>query len=189
MLHLWLVASVPQDLALHRLLLFTRIRAPMNRRLTALAALFCAAAALSAAPAAAQSDTTAAAATPATTPAAPAPAEAQQSVEDAAARVPRARRSLNLISYEEVRSSNASNAFELVRSLRPSWLRTPRGPNSFSAPLDVAVFKDGTRLGNRTALSAIPTSMVRTMRFYTASDARQKFGGATSAGAIEISSQ
>jgi hypothetical protein len=160
----------------------------MNRRLITLAALLCAAAALSAAPAAAQTDTAAAAATPAT-PAAPAAGEAQQSVEDAASRVPRARRSLNLITYEEIRSSNASNAFELVRSLRPSWLRTPRGPNSFSAPLDVAVFKDGTRLGNRTALTAIPTSMVRTMRFYTASDARQKFGGATSAGAIEISSQ
>ena len=166
----------------------------MNRRLITLAVLVCAAAALGAAPSAAQSDTTATPATAATpaapaTPAVPAPAEAEQSVEaHAASRVPRARRSLNLITYEEVRSSNASDAFELVRSLRPSWLRTPRGPNSFSAPLDVAVFKDGTRLGNRTALSSIPTTIVRTMRFYTASEARQKFGGDTAAGAIEVTS-
>lgn len=160
----------------------------MTRRLITLAALLCAATALSAAPAAAQTDTATAAATPAT-PAAPAPAEAQQSVEEAASRVPRARRNINLISYEEVRSSNASNALELVRSLRPSWLRTPRGPNSFSAPLDVAVFKDGTRLGTRTALSTIPTTIVRTMRFYNATDARQKFGGDTAAGVIEIVSQ
>ncbi|HYH80467.1 MAG TPA: hypothetical protein VEX86_11745 [Longimicrobium sp.] len=173
----------------------------MNRRFTALATLLCAAAALRAAPAAAQADTTTTATAPsdtlapatppppATPAAAAAPAAPQQSVEDhAASRVPRARRSLNMISYEEVRNARVSDAFELIRNLRPSWLRTPRGPNSLSARVDVAVFKDGTRMGTRTALSSIPITTIRTVRFYTAIDARQKFGGDTAGGAIEITS-
>lgn len=157
----------------------------MNRRLATLAALLCAAAALSAAPAAAQTDTTSAATATGT------PAGATQ--EDAPAaptlQVPRARRSLNVITYEEVRNAHVSDAQELIHNLRPSWLRTPRGMTSFASPIDVAVFKDGIRMGSREALVGIPITTIRMVRFYSAVDARQKFGGDTSAGAIEITSQ
>ncbi len=157
----------------------------MNRRLTALAALLCAAAALRAAPAAAQTDTVSAAAAQ-TAAAAETHGSANAPLDS---RVPRARRNLNLITYEEVRTSHVADAMELIHNLRPSWLRTPRGPTSFSNTIDVAVFKDGTRLGSREALASIPITAIRTIRFYSAVDARQKFGGDTSAGAIEISSQ
>ncbi|HEU4561523.1 MAG TPA: hypothetical protein VFS20_26955 [Longimicrobium sp.] len=153
----------------------------MNRRLITLAALLCAAAALSAAPAAAQTDT---ASTP---PANSAQAETQGSAQPAPEnRVPRARRSLNSISYEEVRSTRASNAQELIQNLRPSWLRTPRGAASINTHIDVAVYKDGVRLGSREALPSIPVTVIRTLRYYTAVEARQKFGGQTGTGAIEI---
>lgn len=153
----------------------------MNRRLLLFAV---AAAALGAAPAAAQTDSTATASLPATV-----AAGETQAPADPAARVPRARRNINLITYEEVRNAHVADAQELIHNLRPSWLRTPRGLNSFSAPLDVAVFKDGVRLGTREALISIPITTIRTIRFYSAVDARQKFGGDTSAGVIEISSQ
>jgi hypothetical protein len=103
--------------------------------------------------------------------------------------VPRSRRSLNAISYEEVRNARVSNAYEVVHHLRPSWLRTPRGATSFQNHIDVAVFINGVRMGTRDALTAIPINSVRTLRFYTATEARQKFGGETSAGAIEVLSQ
>jgi hypothetical protein len=155
----------------------------MNARLLAAAAL-ASAAALHPAPAAAQTDTTAVTvsvgksgepATPRTD--APTPT------------APRARRSLNTITYEEVRTARVADAYQLVHNLRPSWLRTPRGPSSIGNNIDLAVFLNGIRMGTRDALNNVPITSVRSVRFYTATEARQKFGGETSAGAIEILSQ
>jgi len=103
--------------------------------------------------------------------------------------VPRARRSLNTITYEEVRNARVPDAYEVVHHLRPSWLRTPRGQASFGNVIDVAVFFNGIRMGTRDALKSIPITSIRTLRFYTATEARQKFGGDTFAGAIEVLSQ
>ena len=146
----------------------------MNARILA-AALLASAAALCPASATAQTDTTT---TPVTTQPAPAanlPAPA----------MPHTRRSLNTITYEEVRTSQAIDAFAVVQKLRPSWLRNPRGMLS-SGQQDVAVFFDGIRMGTRDALHSIPITTVRTLRFYTATEARQKFGGNTFLGAIEV---
>ncbi|SOD02602.1 hypothetical protein SAMN05216486_10482 [bacterium JGI 053] len=103
--------------------------------------------------------------------------------------VPRARRSLNTITYEEVRTSRVADAYEVVYRLRPSWLRSPRGMVTFGNTVDVAVFFNGIRMGTRDALKSIPITSIRTLRFYTATEARQKFGGDTFAGAIEVLSQ
>jgi len=147
----------------------------MNARILAVAAAALAStAALHPAAAAAQTDTTTAG-KPAE-PAANAPAPA----------LPRQRRSLNTITYEEVRTSQAIDAFALVEKLRPSWLRAPRGMIAQSADTDVAVFFDGIRMGTRDALHSIPITSVRSARFYTATEARQKFGGQTFNGAIEV---
>ena len=147
----------------------------MNARLLAVAAaaLACAAA-LPPSTAAAQTDTTAK-----TTEPAPA-------VNVPASRLPRARRSLNTITYEEVQASQAVDAFALVQKLRPSWLRAPRGMIAQSAETDVAIFLNGIRMGTRDALQSIPITSVRNVRFYTATEARQKFGGETFNGAIEV---
>jgi hypothetical protein len=154
----------------------------MKITLLALAA-FASAAALCPARAAAQTDTAAVtvgrgqAGTPAPAPDVPVSA------------VPRARRSLNALTYEEVRNARVADAYEVVSKLRPSWLRSPRGPASFGNTIDVAVFFNGIRMGTRDALKSIPITSVRTLRFYTATEARQKFGGDTFAGAIEVLSQ
>jgi hypothetical protein len=100
--------------------------------------------------------------------------------------VPRARRSINAISYEEVRTARVSSAHQLIHHLRPSWLRTPRGATSLTNHPDIAVFMNGTRMGSRDALHSIPITAVRSVRLYTATEARQRFGGNTQAGAIEI---
>jgi hypothetical protein len=44
-------------------------------------------------------------------------------------------------------------------------------------------------MGTRDALNSIAITAVRSLRFYTATEARQKFGGETSGGAIEVLSQ
>jgi hypothetical protein len=147
----------------------------MNARIFAIAAAaLAAAAALHPSTAAAQTDTVTV-----PTPAAPA-ANAPAPV------LPRQRRSLNTITYEEVSASQAIDAFALVEKLRPSWLRAPRGMIASSAATDVAVFLNGIRMGTRDALHSIPITSVRSARFYTATEARQKFGGETFNGAIEV---
>jgi hypothetical protein len=151
----------------------------MNARAVALAALASAAALLPAG-AAAQTDT---AAVTVSVGKAGEPAEPRDIPHSA---IPRARRSLNAISYEEVRNARVPDAYQLVHHLRPSWLRTPRGPASITNNIDLAVFLNGVRMGTRDALRNIPITTVRTLRYYTASEARQKFGGTTSAGAIEV---
>lgn len=152
----------------------------MNPRIVMAAALIGAA---YAAPARAQTDTTAT----------PAPARDTARVVPSGTAAPERalhpRRSFNQLTYEEVRGAHVSDAWELVHNLRPAWLRTPRGATSFSAQIETAVFQDGVRLGGLDALHDVPITTVRTLRLYTASEARQKFGGDTSAGAIEVLSQ
>lgn len=151
-----------------------------NTRLLALAAL--AAAALLPARGAAQTDTASVvvrrgqSSEPAPTPTREVPVSA----------IPRARRSVNTITYEEVRTAHVGDAYNLIHNLRPSWLRTPRGATSLTNNPDIAVFMNGVRMGSRESLSSIPITAVRTVRYYTATEARQKFGGDTQAGAIEI---
>jgi hypothetical protein len=155
----------------------------MNARALAVAAL-ASAAALHPVRAAAQADTAAVTVSRGTT------SEPTTPRTDAPTpRVPHARRSLNTITYEEVRTAQVSDAYELVHHLRPSWLRTPRGPTSLRTNIDVAVYLNGVRMGTRDALHSIPASSIRSVRFHTATEARQKFGGETSGGAIEVVSQ
>jgi hypothetical protein len=156
----------------------------MNARIFAVAAAALAAAALHPSAAGAQTDTAAVTVTVAKT------AEPATPRTDAPTpTVPRVRRSLNTITYEEVRTAHVADAYQLVHNLRPSWLRTPRGASSITNNIDLAVFLNGIRMGSRDALNGIPITSVRSLRFYTATEARQKFGGDTSAGAIEILSQ
>lgn len=104
------------------------------------------------------------------------------------AAIPRARRSINSITYEEVRNARVPNAFQLIQNLRPSWLRTPRGATSLTNHADIQVFMNGIRMGGREQLNGIPITSIRTVRLYTATEARQRFGGSTQAGVIEITS-
>lgn len=114
------------------------------------------------------------------------PAATPPATEVPISAVPRARRSINAISYEEVRNARVSSAHQLIHHLRPSWLRTPRGATSMYNHPDLAVFMNGVRMGSREALHSIPITSVRTVRYYTATEARQRFGANTQAGAIEV---
>ncbi|HKP73983.1 MAG TPA: hypothetical protein VJT67_00510, partial [Longimicrobiaceae bacterium] len=133
--------------------------------------------------AAAQTDTTAV-----TVKVAPASTDPPPAGDVPAAAIPRARRSVNSITYEEVRTARVADAETLIRNLRPAWLRTPRGANSMANNADIQIFMNGVRMGGREQLSTIPITAVRTLRYYTATEARQKFGGDTQAGVIEITS-
>lgn len=104
----------------------------------------------------------------------------------------------HFITEEEVRGSSAQNVYDLVRNLRPQWLRTRgdnavRGPRSAASPTqtplgvdvpEIVVYMDGIRFGKDADLRGLSTGDIATLRFLDASSAGQRFGGAHPNGAI-----
>lgn len=63
------------------------------------------------------------------------------------------------IAREEIDRGQWRDVYDLVRSLRPAWLRT-RGDDSFESPGEVQVYVDGTRLGGVQLLRTLPTHAI-----------------------------
>lgn len=90
-----------------------------------------------------------------------------------------------VITREEIEASQASDAFVLVQRLRPQWLRG-RGTYSASHSNEVRVYRDGAPFGSVASLRQVPLSQVRSLRYYDAIGATQRFGADNEGGAIEI---
>ena len=85
------------------------------------------------------------------------------------------------------RGDNYHTAMELIRRLRPGWLRA-RGQNSFtdaSARYPV-VYLDEIRHGALSTLYGIPSSQILSMRFVGTADATTRWGTGHPAGVINI---
>lgn len=95
------------------------------------------------------------------------------------------RRDTQLISPEEVLSARHSNAYEMVRALRPEWLRK-RGVRSMGADGDVVVYLDRTRLGGPDSLRGIPTQDITAIQHLSGTEAQQRFGEGHWHGAIVV---
>jgi hypothetical protein len=91
-----------------------------------------------------------------------------------------------LISSDELTVSDARDAFEAIQKLRPDWLHA-RGATSFGGGVpDLLVYLDGQRLGTKAILPQFATAGIKEIRFYSASDATQRWGTGHSGGVIEI---
>jgi hypothetical protein len=104
---------------------------------------------------------------------------------DGTAERPARRASSTFISSDEVRASNAANAFELIQTARPGWLRK-HGAVSFRMDGDVLVYLDDVRLGGLDALRSQPISGIDSIRFLDAPTASARFGLSHPHGAIQI---
>jgi hypothetical protein len=144
-----------------------------TRIVLALAA--CAAALVCARPAAAQTDTTG------TTTSTSVQVEAPK---------PRARHGdRNLLTADDIAGRHDPDAYELVRALRPGWLRGGRGVSSLHLSNTLVVYRDGMRLGGPEALRDVNLESIREMRFYDAIEATQRWGTDHGAGAIYVTSR
>jgi hypothetical protein len=86
----------------------------------------------------------------------------------------------DLITQAEIQGTSAANALDVIRRLRPMWLRVrSRG----DAPV---VYVDGTRRVDANALVVIAAELVLEMRHLSASDATTRFGTGHRGGAILI---
>ena len=92
------------------------------------------------------------------------------------------------ITEEEIVASFATTAYEVIRSLRPSFL-SYRGETSFdrrtSRPYP-NVYVDDQVFGTITILQSIPASDVSSIRLYRSAEAVTKFGTGNAGGVISI---
>ena len=96
----------------------------------------------------------------------------------------------NEISRAEIdaRGTNAHNAMQFLRRVRPAWLRS-RGSNSFTSAgaMYAVVYIDNIRRpGGLSALFQVPLSEIRGMQFIGPADATTRWGTGHQSGVILI---
>ncbi|UCG85874.1 MAG: hypothetical protein JSW71_18495 [Gemmatimonadota bacterium] len=94
----------------------------------------------------------------------------------------------SLIARAEIAEAGISDAYQLVQKLRPAWLQK-RGATSFTQEGDVAVYLDGTRVGDREALRGIMTIDIESLEFLDAGRATFRFGAGNEHGAILVTTR
>lgn len=75
-----------------------------------------------------------------------------------------------VISEAEIRASNAGNAYELVETLRPRWLRPGPG-RSLNLETVILVYQDNTRLGGTETLRTLTLPLIHSLRLLDAAQA------------------
>ena len=95
----------------------------------------------------------------------------------------------DLIKIEQIREQLASNAYDLIRKLRPYWLRI-RGHRSIhfnkTAPY-ATVYVNDSKYGDIDSLLSIPVEQIKEIRFMNAGEAAIRYGLNHSGAAILIS--
>jgi hypothetical protein len=90
-----------------------------------------------------------------------------------------------VITLEQIQTNNATNALDLVRSLRPSWLQK-RGQQSINFEGDIVVYFDHIRFGGPEALRSIPISGLARIEYFDAAAATQRWGTGHTHGVIAV---
>ena len=95
--------------------------------------------------------------------------------------------SRNEITIEEIGTTSARNAYEIVEALRPQWLRA-RGPIGITNPTPAFpdVYLDGTRFGDIEALRSINVDNVRHVYFWGPGPAMVRYGVGHPRGIIDV---
>ena len=91
----------------------------------------------------------------------------------------------DLITIDEIGQSTSTNAFELIQSRHPLWLRK-RGRNSILNDGEILVYQDNVRLGGIDALRQMPLMSIRMIRYYDSTKAQQRYGIGHDHGVIQV---
>ena len=95
----------------------------------------------------------------------------------------------NMIQLEQIREQTASDAYDLIRTLRPHWLQSRRHRSTHfnkTAPY-ATVYVNNSRHGDIDSLRDIPAEQIKEIRFINSNEAAIRFGPNFSGGAILIS--
>ena len=96
-----------------------------------------------------------------------------------------ARRS-DRISREEIEARHWTDAYELVATLRPTWL-SDRGQDSFGSSAIIQVLLNGARLGGVTTLRQVAIADIQYLQYHDGTAATARWGVGFGKGAIELS--
>lgn len=96
-----------------------------------------------------------------------------------------ARRSNEVMTEQELRESTVLNALDAVRQHRPGWLRS-RGATSRGTQSEPVVYFNDVRMGGVESLSQFNLGSIKELRYYTATEATNRWGTGHSAGAIVV---
>lgn len=107
-----------------------------------------------------------------------------------AGEAPRAARSSNdRIAFEEIQRGHWANAYDLVETLRPRWLRS-HGPDTIlGEPVVVQVHLDETRLGGVQVLRTIAVNDIESIEWVDPVSAASRWGSDHANGAIIITTR
>ncbi len=97
----------------------------------------------------------------------------------------------SVITRDEIDASGATVAYDLVQSLRPQWIITRGLTNMAHAggTDGIRVYMDNARLGLPASMREVTLGSVQYLRFFTATEATQRWGTGHLHGAILISTQ
>lgn len=98
------------------------------------------------------------------------------------------RRDARMLSAEEIKSSSASNLYDVIRSHRPEWL-IKRGQTSINLEGDIVIYVDNVALGGPESLKSIDVQSVQVVRFLNASEAQMRYGVGHMHGAIVVTTR
>ena len=96
------------------------------------------------------------------------------------------RGSRDVITQAEVEATDVSTVLDLIRRLRPEYLRA-RGGGASIGP--VVFYLDGVKQQSVDALQTISKEIVREVRYLNATDATMRFGTDHTAGAVLVSTR
>ena len=97
------------------------------------------------------------------------------------------RRDPNLISEQEIATSNGANAYEVVSRARPAFLKQRGHATIMQGGSDYAtVYINSQQYGEVTSLRGITVDQIKEIRYYSASEAVSKFGSQNGTGVIQI---
>lgn len=93
----------------------------------------------------------------------------------------------NIITADEIATVNVSDAYQLIRQLRPNFLRTQGvvSPNR-NTPAVPLVYVDGVATGDVTNLRNVPSTGIVSIEYLNGIMATQRYGTIAGGGAILI---
>jgi hypothetical protein len=100
------------------------------------------------------------------------------------------RRSMSVLTADEIAELPVRTAFEAVQRMRPQWLRRRSSPTANNpAPNLAVVYVDGVRWGDVNDLNSMRVENIESMRFLGSTDATNRFGTGHTGGAIMVTTK
>src|SRR5262249_42519494 len=92
----------------------------------------------------------------------------------------------NVILQSEMQDSHQPTLFDVVRALRPMWLRVERSALRSDQETGITVYLGDHRAGGLEILQQMTTGSASSLRFYSASEATSRFGLGNLHGVIQV---